>query len=56
METDRDLRTVKDRRRLERRQVVPDSLKPFLGWMIAEERRAGERRREDRRHVAFSFY
>jgi hypothetical protein len=56
METHRDLRTIIDRRRIERRQIVPDSLKPFLGWMIPEERRTNERRREERRHVAFSFY
>jgi hypothetical protein len=44
METHSDLRIVSDRRHVERRKVVPDSVKPFLGWLIAQERRKNERR------------
>ena len=54
METNSDLRIVSDRRNLQRRKIVPDSMKPFLGWMIAEERRVNERRTEQRRHLAYS--
>jgi hypothetical protein len=51
MGTLRDLRIVGDRRVAERRQIVPDSLKPFLGWLIPEERRINERRQGRRRKL-----
>jgi hypothetical protein len=55
MEPNNNLRIVSDRRHLQRRKVVPDSLKPFLGWLIAEERRLNERRSEERRQLAYSL-
>ena len=45
-----DLRiTEGDRRLEERRQGMPDSVKPFLAWLIPDERRAEERRKYERR-------
>jgi hypothetical protein len=55
METNSDLRTDSDRRYVQRRQIVPDSMKPFMGWLIAEERRINERRRTERRQYAASL-
>ena len=54
METNNDLRIVSDRRHIQRRKVVPDSLKPFLGWLVAEERRVNDRRTEERRQLVYS--
>jgi len=34
-----------ERRRAERRRTPPDSMKPFLGWIVPSERRFHERRR-----------
>jgi len=52
METQRDLRRSSERRLIQRRQPVPESMKPFLGWVITEERRINERRRAQRRQIA----
>jgi hypothetical protein len=54
MEIEKDLRTLVDRRQIERREVTPDSVKPFLGWIFAEDRRQDERRRLQRRQPSYN--
>ena len=44
-----DFRILDDRRDDERRGDVPDSVKPFLGWVVPAERRERERRTTHRR-------
>lgn len=34
-----------ERRRGERRQTIPESMQPFMGWIVPVERRFHERRR-----------
>jgi len=49
MEQSNDLRASSDRRADERRGEIPESAKPFMGFLVPEERRQESRRQAERR-------